>query len=238
MSNDICVNKMVESMNNNPQLKAALTLAAGEAVLNTGVPSFSRFVQALAIYSRENIKPQFANVKAGMKADKTQVRSSDPKAPVDNTWRNEQMELFNGRGQKWIYTSVEMVADVLGDDQASMDYLDACMHRGLAWVHYCGPRIIDGELMASFEVRTDPGARSNTKIYLSHDEVMAEEFVRLEDGKTPTKLGLVNKTFGQEDEVDEPINILEVSAPEADDDDNDKPVILASDSDLDLEIFG
>lgn len=238
MSNDICVNKMVESMNNNPQLMEALTLAAGEAVLNTGVPSFSRFVQALAIYSRENIKPQFANVKAGMKSDKTQVRSSNPKAPVDNAWRDEQMALFNGRGQKWIYTSVDMVADVLGDDEASMNYLDACMHRGLAWVHYCGPRIIDGELMASFEVRTDPGARSNTKVFLTHDEVMAGEFIRLEDGKTPTKLGLVNKTFGQDEEDDEPINILDVSAPEETNDDNSSDDMLVEDDNIDLEIFG
>lgn len=244
MSNTQSVNQMIEAMKNNPEFNEMMTIIAGQAILASGDPSFARFMQAITAYSRDQIKPQFSVVKASMKPEKAS-KSNNPKAPVDNTWRVEQKALFNGRGMQWIYVDIDQVKEHLGEDEQSQAYLEAINNHGKAWVRYSGPRNVDDNQFAAFELRTDSKVPSKTKILIAHDLIMEEQFERLEDGKTPAMLGLESGSNNQ-DEDDEPINILDVQAPPQESNpepevSNDEMNMLLDDDDmdnLDEEIFG
>lgn len=204
MANDVRVENMVQSMMNNVEFMDALKATATGVVTETGDPSFARFMQAVTEVCRQEVKPVIGDVKAATKPPKEgKVKTS--RGPVDNTWRGEQQELFAGRGRQWVYVPVEAV-EAYREESEVHEYFDEA---GKAWVRYVGPRISGDEKMAAFEVRTS-GSKVPSKSYIMipHDEVMAGELDRLEDGKTPHQLGLeVTKVESQPEEESEAIDI-------------------------------
>jgi hypothetical protein len=204
MANDVRVENMVQSMMNNVEFMDALKATATGVVTETGDPSFARFMQAVTEVCRQEVKPVIGVVKAATKPPK-EAKVKTSRGPVDNTWRGEQQDLFAGRGRQWIYVPVEAV-EAFREESEVHEYFDEA---GKAWVRYVGPRISGDEKMAAFEVRTS-GSKVPSKSYIMipHDEVMAGELDRLEDGKTPHQLGLeVTKVESQPEEESEAIDI-------------------------------
>lgn len=204
MANDVRVENMVQSMMNNSELVDILKAAASNVSVETGDPSFARFMQAMTEVCRQEVKPVFGEIKAATKPRKEKTPRGD-KAPVDNTWRGEQKDLFSGRGRQWIYVPVEAV-EAYREGSEVHEFFD---EKGKAWVRYAGPRLSGNDKMAAFEVRTS-GSKVDCSDYIMipHDEVMKDELDRLEDGKTPHQLGLeVTKVESQPEEESEAIDI-------------------------------
>ncbi|NDB66134.1 MAG: hypothetical protein EB168_10805 [Euryarchaeota archaeon] len=197
-NNTDLVNNMSSVISADTAFVEAYTQLANKVALETGDPSFARFMQAMTQISREVIKPEIGSVKAALKPEKVKKPKAD-RAPVDNTWRTEQKDLFSGRGRQWIYVPIEAV-EAFREESNVHEFFDA---HGSAWVRYAGPRLSDNVQMAAFEVRT-LGSKIDAPqnlIYLPHDEIMLNEFNlnRLEDGKTPHQLKLEETKSESED---------------------------------------
>ena len=230
MANDNRVNNMISVMKGSEEFLTALKAMAQATAIETGDPSFARFMQAMTEVCRDDAKVIFGEVKAATKTPK-EAKTKTSRGPVDNTWRGEQKALFTGRGMQWIYVSNDKVFDVvLSDDVVTQFFKDA----GQAWVRYLGPRIVGDEKMAAFEVRTSgskiPGGKT---IYISHEEIMAGEFTRLEDGKTPAQLGLEDvkvASQGEEIEVSSPDEADEVEV-------SDELLMVEDEAEIDEDLF-
>ena len=230
MANDIRVSNMVSVMKGSEEFMEALKAVAQTTAIETGDPSFARFMQAMTELCRDDVKGIFGDVKAATKTPK-EAKSKTSRGPVDNTWRGEQKELFAGRGMQWIYVSLDQVNEhILVDDEVTPFFRDA----GQAWVRYLGPRIEGDEKMAAFEIRTSgskiPGGKT---IYISHDEIMSGEFTRLEDGKTPAQLGLEETKMasqGEEIEVSSPDEVDEVEV-------SDELLMADDEEEIDEDLF-
>lgn len=230
MANDNRVNNMISVMKGSEEFLTALKAMAQTTAIESGDPSFARFMQAMTEVCRDDVKSIFGDVKAASKTPK-EAKSKTSRGPVDNTWRGEQKELFSGRGQQWIYVSLDQVNEhILVDDEVTPFFRDA----GQAWVRYLGPRIEGDEKMAAFEIRTSgskiPGGKT---IYISHEDIMAGEFTRLEDGKTPAQLGLEETkkaSQGEEIEMSRPdeVNKVEVS---------DELLMVEDEEEIDEDLF-
>jgi hypothetical protein len=230
MANDNRVNNMISVMKSSEEFMTALKAMAQTTAIESGDPSFARFMQAMTEVCRDDVKAIFGDVKAATKTPK-EAKSKTSRGPVDNTWRGEQKELFSGRGQQWIYVSLDQVNEhILVDDEVTPFFRDA----GQAWVRYLGPRIEGDEKMAAFEIRTSgskiPGGKT---IYISHEDIMAGEFTRLEDGKTPAQLGLEETkkaSQGEEIEMSRPdeVNKVEVS---------DELLMVEDEEEIDEDLF-
>ena len=230
MANDIRVSNMVSVMKGSEEFMTALKSVAQATAIETGDPSFARFMQAMTEVCRSDAKVIFGEVKASMKPPK-EVKSKTSRGPVDNTWRGEQKALFTGRGQQWIYVGLDQVNEVISDDdEVTPFFKDADQ----AWVRYLGPRIEGDEKMAAFEVRTSgskiPGGKT---IYISHEEIMAGEFTRLEDGKTPAQLGLEETKVASQGEE------IEMSSPEEADEVevSDELLMVDDEAEIDEDLF-
>jgi len=212
MSNDIRTQQMIDLISSNEEFLNQFGALAKSVALETGDPSFARFVQAITYVSRDEIKPIFGGIKSAMKPEKVS-KSKDPKAPVDNTWRSEQKALFTGRGMQWIYVPIDSVSHLLEEDNEVQEFFEAA---GQAWVRYAGPRIEDNTQMAAFEVRTLGSKVPTPKnlIYIPHDEIMAGEFNRLEEGKTPAQLKLEEVAQPVEEDEGVELNLTEDSNPD------------------------
>ena len=74
------------------------------------------------------------------------------------SWRDKQKSRFAGRGAKWQEVSLDELALTL--DRLDDDGIDTVEYRcwteaaGKAWIRYAGPRVVTGQNMAAFEVRT------------------------------------------------------------------------------------
>jgi len=217
MSNDIRTQQMIDLISSNEEFLNQFGALAKSVALETGDPSFARFVQAITYVSRDEIKPIFGGIKSAKSAKKAVKESKGPRTPVDNTWRSEQKALFTGRGMQWIYVPIDSVSHLLEEDNEVQEFFEAA---GQAWVRYAGPRIEDNTQMAAFEVRTLGSKVPTPKnlIYIPHDEIMAGEFNRLEEGKTPAQLKLEEVSQPEEDEG-APINLTEDSVPDVEIDD-------------------
>jgi hypothetical protein len=194
-NNTDLVNNMSSVISADTAFVEAYTQLANKVALETGDPSFARFMQAMTQISRELIKPEIGSVKAALKPEKVKKPKAD-RAPVDNTWRTEQKDLFSGRGMQWIYVPIESV-EAFREESDVHQFFDAA---GNAWVRYVGPRIEGDDQMAAFEVRTS-GSKVPSKNYIMipHQDVMNGEFSRLEDGKTPHQLKLEETQSEPED---------------------------------------
>jgi DNA-binding protein H-NS len=199
-NNTDLVNNMSSVISADTAFVEAYTQLANKVALETGDPSFARFMQAMTQISREVIKPEIGSVKSALKPEKVKKPKTD-RAPVDNTWRTEQKDLFTGRGRQWIYVPIETV-EAFREESNVHEFFDT---HGLAWIRYSGPRIVDNTQQAAFEVRT-LGSKINAPqnlVYLPHDEIMLNEFDRLEDGKTPHQLKLEETQSESESHQDE-----------------------------------
>lgn len=227
MSNDIRTQQMIDLISSNEEFLNQFGALAKSVALETGDPSFARFVQAITYVSRDEIKPIFGDIKLAMKPEKVS-KSKGPRTPVDNTWRAEQQALFSGRGQQWIYVPIDSVSHLLEEDNEVQEFFEAA---GQAWVRYAGPRIEDNTQMAAFEVRTLGSKVPMPKnlIYIPHDEIMAGEFNRLEDGKTPAQLKLEEISQPVEDKGAS-INLTEDSDPDV----NIDETLLGSDEETEI----
>lgn len=203
MSNDIRVQNMIALISQNEEFMTAFKAISQHVAVESGDPSFARFSQALIEVSRQEVKPLFGDVKAASRPNKANSPRKD-KAPVDNTWREEQKNLFSGRGFQWVYVSLDDVKDVMKEDDVVTPYF---RKEGQAWVRYAGPRIVDGVQMAAFELRESGSKHPSPKnlVYISHQDVMDGEFTRLPDGKTPFELGLESDAPRKEETKDEGI---------------------------------
>ena len=211
MSNDTRTQNMIDLINSNEDFIQQFSDLAKSVAVESGDPSFARFIQAITFVSRDHIKPVFGDVKSAMKPEKVS-KSKGPRTPVDNTWRAEQKALFTGRGMQWIYVPIDSVSHLLEEDNEVQEFFEAA---GQAWVRYAGPRIEDNTQMAAFEVRTLGSKVPTPKnlIYIPHEEIMSGEFNRLEEGKTPAQLKLEEVSQPEEDEG-APINLSEDSDPD------------------------
>lgn len=199
-NNTDLVNNMSSVISADTAFVEAYTQLANKVALETGDPSFARFMQAMTQISREVIKPEIGSVKSALKPEKVKKPKAD-RAPVDNTWRSEQKDLFTGRGRQWVYVPIDSV-EAFREESDVHQFFDAA---DSAWVRYSGPRIVDNTQQAAFEVRTS-GSKISTPqnlIYLPHDEIMLNEFNRLEDGKTPHQLKLEETQSEPENETPE-----------------------------------
>jgi len=73
-------------------------------------------------------------------------------------WRPEQKAKFSGRGAKWVSVSIDSIIPTLDrlDEEgiSTEDYRSWIQAANYAWIRYTGPRVIKGDNMAAFEVRT------------------------------------------------------------------------------------
>jgi hypothetical protein len=195
---------MVQSMMNNVEFMDILKATATSVAVETGDPSFARFMQAMTEVCRQETKPVFGEIKAASKPEKEKTPRKE-RSPVDNAWRDDQKEEFSGRGRQWVYVPVEAV-EAYREGSEVHEYFDEA---GKAWVRYAGPRIEGEAKMAAFEVRTS-GSKVPLKSYIMipHEDVMLCSIERLEDGKTPHQLGLEEtKVEAQPDEDNAAIDI-------------------------------
>lgn len=181
MSNNNTVNDMIQVMQGNEAFVDMIKQMGIEATTSTNDPSFARFMQAMTEVCRMEVKPVIGEIKASTKVSKPKVAKASSNEPVDNTWRDEQKALFSGRGMQWIYV-----------DAALTEPFGAPTRDGKGWVRYAGPRIAGSQQVAAFEVRPEGSKIPSPKdlVFIAHDVIMAGEFERLEDGKTPFALGL------------------------------------------------
>ena len=240
MSNQNSVDQMIALLSQNTELMDALKSAIPSIVAETGDPSFARFSQAFTQVSRNELKPLFGDIKASMKPEK-ESKSKSPRGPVDNTWREEQKQEFSGRGMQWIFMENEIVHQLLDALEENgvdvMDYREFTTSHGKSWVRYAGPRIVDGNQVAAFEVRTS-GSKipaSNQFVYLDHQDVMDGGFSRLPDGKTPHQLGL--EVIAQPEEESEEINLADDSEPTVEVTEDDAMMESEDSEEIDLDIF-
>jgi len=77
------------------------------------------------------------------------------KAGLVDDWRSEVKDRFSGRGAKWVMVSLEEIVPTLetyGHDV--VEYRNWIDKAGYAWIRFAGPRVVNGEKSAAFEVRT------------------------------------------------------------------------------------
>ncbi len=117
----------------------------------------------------------------------------------NSNWRKEVKSLFSGRGNQWIYVSLDSInptlekLDVNGFD--TKQYREFISVQGKAWVRFSGPRIINGNNVGAFEVRLDGSRIDSPKClhYIQIEDLTIAKIERLEN--TPFRLGIEgNKT--------------------------------------------
>ena len=79
------------------------------------------------------------------------------KSVAGDDWRSELKAKFSGRGAKWVKVSIDDVTPTLaslGESEDVVSYANWIAAAGYAWIRFSGPRVVDGQHMAAFEVRT------------------------------------------------------------------------------------
>ena len=112
----------------------------------------------------------------------------------DSSWRTEQKQKFSGRGNQWVFISLDKIKPTLkrlkSEGFDTSFYEDNINRIGKAWVRYAGPKLGYNNLpVASFEVRLE-GSTKNSKAFYYHDNRDINSRSRLPEGKTPKKLKL------------------------------------------------
>ena len=106
-----------------------------------GEPKVTAFKKHLDLLINQEIKP---------------LCGRSGKTGIADGWRNELKARFSGRGAKWVKVSLEEIAATL----EGFDYDDCIFYRswineaGYAWIRFAGPRVVGGNKVAAFEVRT------------------------------------------------------------------------------------
>jgi hypothetical protein len=110
-----------------------------EFINNGGEPKVTAFKRHLDGLINKDIKP---------------LCGRSGKAGVDGGWRQELKARFGGRGAKWVKVSVEEVLGTVEAFEDSADYMGWIQKAGYAWIRFSGPRVVNGNQAAAFEVRT------------------------------------------------------------------------------------
>lgn len=117
----------------------------------------------------------------------------------NSNWRKEVKSLFSGRGNQWIYVSLDSINPTLEKlDSNGFDtkqYREFISAQGKAWVRFSGPRVVNGNNVGAFEVRLDGSRIDSPKClhYIQIEDLTIVKIERLEN--TPFRLGIEgNKT--------------------------------------------
>ena len=111
-----------------------------EFVNNGGEPKVTAFKRHLDDLINSDIKPLCG-------------RSS--KTGLVDDWRSELKERFSGRGAKWVKVSIDNIEQTLAGYDSSADaYRQWIYKAGYAWIRFSGSRVVKGQNVAAFEVRT------------------------------------------------------------------------------------
>ena len=114
----------------------------------------------------------------------------------DTSWKGVQRELFEGRGRKWVYLPLELIEPKLlewGDP--AKEFLQKVRNAGCGWGHHYSPRLINGKKYGMFELRIETPKYQHSKNLVAVPDEILSSLHRLEDGKTPLKLGLEDGTW-------------------------------------------
>ena len=167
---------------------------------NGGLPKVTSFKKHLDQLINSNIKS---------------LCSSQGKSAVGGGWRTEQKAKFSGRGAKWVSVSIDEVSSTLNrfDEEAidTSDYRSWIKSAGYAWIRYTGPRIVQGDNMAAFEVRTVGSTYDCPKtLHYILDSKLSETIKPLNSTPHSMKLEVKIETTNEVDEVEvnnvEPVN--------------------------------
>lgn len=149
-----------------------------------GQPKVTEFKRHIDRLIKDKIKP---------------LCSSQGKSYSGSDWRSEQKLRFMGRGEKWCKVSIESLRDTLsGFENKGIDitsYKSWIDNAGYGWVRYAGPRVVNGQHVASFEVRTGGSTIDHPKQLHYISNTLMDDIVKL--GGTPHSMKLetvVNKT--------------------------------------------
>jgi len=111
-----------------------------EFINNGGEPKVTAFKRHLDGLINTDIKP---------------LCGRSGKAGVDGGWREELKARFGGRGAKWVKVSIDNIEQTLAGYDSSADaYRQWIYKAGYAWIRFSGPRVVKGNQVAAFEVRT------------------------------------------------------------------------------------
>lgn len=143
-----------------------------------GAPKVTEFKKHIDLLIKDRIKP---------------LCSSQGKAgSVGGGWRSEQKSLFSGRGEKWCKVSVDSLRETISgfenDGVDLKDYNDWITKAGFAWIRYAGPRVVKGNNVAGFEVRTSGSTIDHPKQLHYINDSLVNEVEKL--GGTPHSMKL------------------------------------------------
>lgn len=149
-------------------------------VEETGNGNFTSFKKHMDELMKEHIKPL---------TFRSQLSAADGESP-----RAMQKAMFKGRGKQWIFVSLEDIAPTLDALKAkgidTTDYETHIARLGKAWIRYNGPRVVDGNLVGAFEVRTQGSKIDHPKqLHFINNDLLGD-VTRLPDGATPHSLKL------------------------------------------------
>ena len=142
-----------------------------------GQPKVTEFKKHIDRLIKDKIKP---------------LCSSQGKSHSGSDWRSEQKSLFSGRGEKWCKVSVESLCETLsGFENKEIDinlYKSWISKAGFGWVRYAGPRVVNGQHVAAFEVRTEGSTIDHPKQLHYISNTLMDDIEKL--GGTPHSMKL------------------------------------------------
>ena len=127
-------------------------------------------------------------------------------------WRSELKARFSGRGAKWVRVETDEVSDTLtrldeeGFDTAN--YRKWIESAGYAWIRFAGPRVVTGQNMAAFEVRTTGSTFDCPKQLHYITDISLDDKIKLLGG-TPHAMKLeviANPSVATEDQSDDSVS--------------------------------
>ena len=164
---------------------------------NGGQPKVTEFKRHIDKLIKDKIKP---------------LCSSQGKSHSGSDWRSEQRERFMGRGEKWCKVSIESLRETLsGFENKGIDitnYKSWIDNVGYGWVRYSGPRVVNGQHVASFEVRTEGSTIDHPKQLHYISNTLMDDIVKL--GGTPHSMKLEvinNKPVTDENPSDDEVSV-------------------------------
>ena len=163
-------------------------------------PKITEFRKYMDLLVRDEVKPL---------TGRSGSRSAS--ASVGDDWRAEQKARYSGRGAKWMSIDADKVMGTL--DEFDSRGIDTADYRywidqvGYAWIRYVAPRVIRGNKVAAFEIRTLGSTIHQPKELYYHLDSELDELIHL--NSTPYALNLEKGSAPKEEKIetiDEDIN--------------------------------
>ena len=198
-------NNQPSQMETNMDHYALIENLFNQFIESGGAPKVTEFKKHIDRLIKDKIKPLCS--------------SQGKSGSVGGGWRGEQKAKFAGRGAKWVSVSIDEVSSTLNrfDEEAidTSDYRAWIKSAGYAWIRYTGPRIVQGDNMAAFEVRTVGSTHDCPKaLHYILDSKLSETIKPLNSTPHSMKLEWVHNESVTEEhyetcdkvESDEPVN--------------------------------